>query len=163
MKIGIVIIRFLRDNKHDSQSVASSNSDAYLFGAGTEIELKDKGTFELALRPDDLPRLIVERLNTAAVEGIVALYERDAILIGANGESIQGKAAIRTFYSQLVSAKPQFQPGAKRCSVQHGDTALTSSLLANGTVAVEVARLPADGTWLWIIDNPSIAQEMSRR
>ena len=87
--------------------------------------MEDKGTFERALSPDDLPRLIVERLNTADVEGIVALYEPDAILVGANGETIQGKAAIRAFYLQLVSARPQFQPGVKRCSVRHGDTALT--------------------------------------
>jgi len=125
--------------------------------------LENKQTFERARGPDDLPRLIVERLNTADVEGIVALYEPDAILMGSNGESIRGKAAIRTFYSQLVSARPQFQPGVKRCSVQHGDTALTSSVLANGTVTVEVARLQADGTWLWIIDNPSIAQEVPKR
>jgi hypothetical protein len=28
--------------------------------------------------------------------------------------------------------------------------------LANGVVTVEVARRQADGTWLWVIDQPNV-------
>jgi hypothetical protein len=37
-----------------------------------------------------------------------------------------------------------------------GDLALTSTRLADGTVTVEVARRRRDGTWLWVIDQPSV-------
>ncbi len=115
---------------------------------------------EPALGPDELPRLILERLNAADVEGIVALYEPDAVLVAANEAPIQGETAIRSFYSQLLAEKPQFQPGVQRCTIRHGDIALTSSRLSNGSITVEVAHLQKNGTWLWIIDNPMIAREV---
>ncbi len=78
-----------------------------------------------ALSPGDLPRLIVERLNAADADGIAELYESDAILIGSDGQSIQGKAEIRSFYQKLLRDRPQFRPGVERCSIQNGSIALT--------------------------------------
>ena len=40
-----------------------------------------------------------------------------------------------------------------------GGLALTSTRLPDGNVTAEVARQQPDGTWLWIIDRYTIAQE----
>jgi hypothetical protein len=41
-------------------------------------------------------------------------------------------------------------------TVVNGDIALTSTRLPGGGATVEVARLQPDGTWRWIIDQPSV-------
>jgi hypothetical protein len=38
-----------------------------------------------------------------------------------------------------------------------GDLALTSTRLPDGSVTAEIARRQGDGTWLWVIDQFSIA------
>ncbi len=115
---------------------------------------------EPALVPEDLARFFVPRANAGDVEGLVALYEPGAVLIGPDGQALIGSEAIRNFYSQLLQSRPVFQPGDQRPAVKNGNLALTSSRLTNGTVTAEVARQQPDGTWLWIIDQPSIAREM---
>jgi ketosteroid isomerase-like protein len=40
---------------------------------------------EHATHPEDLSRLIVERLNAGDVDGLVALYEPDAVLVLPDG------------------------------------------------------------------------------
>lgn len=42
-------------------------------------------TWEPALNPEDLARLFVSRANAGDVEGLVALYEPDAVLAGTEG------------------------------------------------------------------------------
>ena len=109
-----------------------------------------------ASRPEDLSRLVVERLNAGDVEGLVALYEPDAVLALPGGEVATGHAEIRRAYERLVADKPTFAPGQQLPTLQNGDLALTSVRLADGGVTVEVARRQPDGTWLWVIDQPSL-------
>jgi ketosteroid isomerase-like protein len=109
-----------------------------------------------ATQPEDLSRFIVERLNAGDVDGLVALYESDAVLALPDGQFATGSAEIRTAYQRLVADRPTFEPGTQRPTLHSGDLALTSSVLANGVVTVEVARRHADGTWLWVIDQPSV-------
>jgi hypothetical protein len=45
---------------------------------------------------------------------------------------------------------------APRPTLRAGDLAVTSSVLRDGTVTVEVARRQRDGTWLWVIDQPNV-------
>ncbi len=116
-------------------------------------------TWEAALSPEDLARFFVARANAGDVDGLVALYEPDAVLVGPDGRTMIGTDAIRSFYAQLLSSRPAFQPVDQRPAVRHGDVALTSSRLANGAVTAEVARQQPDGAWLWFIDQPAIARE----
>jgi ketosteroid isomerase-like protein len=111
-----------------------------------------------ALEPEDIARFFVERANAGDVEGLVALYEPDAVVAGSNGESIVGHDAIRAFYSKILEGRPQFQPGEQSPALRNGIFALTSTRLTNGTVTAEVARQQPDGTWLWIIDQPVLAR-----
>ncbi len=116
-------------------------------------------TWEPAMRPEDLARFFVLRANAGDVDGLVALYEPDAVLAGPDGQVMRGKDVIRSFYARLLADRPTFQAGDQRPALRLGDLALTSSRLVNGTVTAEVARQQPDGTWLWVIDQPAIAQE----
>jgi hypothetical protein len=89
---------------------------------------------------------------------LVALYEPNALLALPDGQTAIGTEAIRAFYAELLADRPQFEPGEHRPVLRQGDLALTSSRLTNGTVTAEIAREQADGTWRWIIDQPSIAK-----
>jgi len=116
-----------------------------------------RATFEPALDPDDLPRFLLARANAGDVDGLVALYEPDAVLAGAEGDEMVGHEAIRDFFTTLLADRPRFAPGDQRPALRHDDLALTSTRLANGTVTAEIARRQPDGTWLWVIDQPAIA------
>ncbi|WP_033247100.1 YybH family protein [Nocardia carnea] len=111
---------------------------------------------EQAWQPEDLSRLVVERLNAGDVEGLVALYEPDAVLAIPGGGVAAGSSEIREAYEHFVAGAPAFTPGRQLPTVRNGDVALTSVRLGDGGVTVEVARRQADGTWLWMIDQPSL-------
>ncbi|MGB6175382.1 MAG: nuclear transport factor 2 family protein [Methylocella sp.] len=113
--------------------------------------------YEAALDPEQLARLFVARAKQGDVDGIVALYEPDAVLACPDGSIAKGSAEIREFYAQLLADRPQFAPGEQQRALRHGDLALISSRLRNGAITAEIARKQANGRWLWIIDQPSIA------
>jgi ketosteroid isomerase-like protein len=111
---------------------------------------------ESASCPEDLAKFFVLRANAGDVEGLVALYETDAILACGDGQTAIGSEAIRRFYTELLATRPQFALGEQASPLQNGDVALTSSRLGNGNVTAEVARRQSDGMWLWIVDQPQI-------
>jgi hypothetical protein len=45
--------------------------------------------------------------------------------------------------------------GEIRPAIRNGDIAITSTVRV-GNATVEVARRQPDGTWLWVIDQPSV-------
>lgn len=108
-----------------------------------------------AAAPEDLARLFHERANAGDVEGLVALYQPDAVL--AAGEVVAtGEAEIRAFYTDLLARRSEFPQAEALPPIRNGDTALTAARLPNGTVSVEVARRQGDGAWLWAIDQLKI-------
>jgi hypothetical protein len=88
---------------------------------------------------------------------VVALYEPDAALACGNGRIAVGTAAIRKFYTSLLAAGRPFDLGEERPAMLRDNLALTSTRLPNGIVTAEVARKQIDGTWPWVIDQPSIS------
>ncbi|OKJ35777.1 YybH family protein [Streptomyces sp. CB01580] len=112
---------------------------------------------ERAVEPEDLSRFVVERLNTGDVDGLVALYEPGAVLALPDGTVATGEREIRRAYEGFTADRPVVQHGEQQRTLHHGDLALTSVQLADGKDAtVEVARRQSDGTWLWVIDRPSV-------
>ena len=111
---------------------------------------------EPAAQPDDLARFFVERANAGDVDGLVALYEPDAVLTFPAGHIATGRQAIRAVYEKLLAGRPTLAPGEQQPALVNGDLALTSTRLASGGVTVEVARRQPDGTWLWAIDRFNI-------
>lgn len=110
-----------------------------------------------AREPEELGRLFLARANAGDADGLAALYEPDAVLAFPPGRVTVGRAAIRAAYAELLADRPTFAPGRPNPTLRHGDTALTSTVLADGSVTVEVARRQPDGTWLWRIDHPRLA------
>lgn len=108
--------------------------------------------------PEELARLFIECANQGDVEGLVALYEPGAVLALPDGRVAAGSEEIKKFYSALLLSRPRFTPGAQRPALRCGGLALTSSRLATGAVTAEIARQQADGSWLWVVDQPAIAE-----
>ncbi len=119
--------------------------------------MNDESTNRPVRDPQDLARQLVSREQAGDVEGMAILYEPDAILDIGHGEVARGREAIRAFYAELVATGRRFDLAAQREAIVSGDLALTSTRLPNGAVTAEVARRQSDGTWLWVIDQPTIA------
>ncbi len=120
--------------------------------------MSDTTSMEKAHDPQDLAKLIVSRANAGDIEGMVDLYEPNAVLADGGGRSAVGRDAIRQFYVEFLSTGVKFNLGEQRPAIISGDFALTSTRLPNGAVTAEVARRQPDGTWRWVIDQPSIAR-----
>lgn len=103
------------------------------------------------------PALDPQDSNGGDVEGLVALYEPDAILATAGGQVAKGSEEIRRFYSSVLMERSTFTPGEQRPALRNGGIALTSTRLVNGVITAEIARQQYDGTWLWVVDQPNIA------
>jgi|SRR6516164_3102022 hypothetical protein len=116
----------------------------------------NKGT---ANDPQDLERLLISRQNAGDIDGIVALYEPEALLDCGGGRLLHGRAAIREFFRELVASGRKFEMGEQRAALICADLALTSTRCPNGSVTAEVARRQSDGTWLWVIDQFEVASE----
>jgi ketosteroid isomerase-like protein len=96
----------------------------------------------------------VERANAGDVDGLVALYEPDAVLTFPAGHIAHGGQAIRAVYEKLLAGRPTLAPGEQQPALVNGDLALTSTRLAGGGVTVEVgddgglAGAPGSGSLL---------------
>lgn len=118
---------------------------------------------EPARDPQDLERSLVSRVKAGDVDGIIALYEPEALLDGGGGRQPHGRDAIRKFFVELVASGQKFDMGEQRAALICGDLALTSTRCQNGSVTAEVARRQSDGTWLWVIDQFEVASEATGR
>ena len=105
--------------------------------------------------PEALARLFNQRANAGDVEGLVALYEPDAVL-AAGRVVATGHAEIRAFYADLLARRSAFPPAEILPSLRNGPIAMTFARLPNGTLSAETAREQADGTWRWVIDQLKI-------
>ena len=108
-----------------------------------------------AAEPEDLSRLFVQRANARDVEGLVELYEPDAVLVLTPGHIFVGHDKIRRAYQRLLAANPTFEPGVQAAAIRNGDLALTSTRIP-GAVTTEVAHRQPDGSWRWVIDSPNL-------
>lgn len=111
---------------------------------------------EPAREPNDLGRLLLERMNAGDIDGIMALYEPEAVLALPDGTVAAGHPAIRAFFETALASRPTFRPGEQRPALVAGDLALTSTRLVNDAVTAEVARRQPDGTWRWAVDQPNV-------
>jgi hypothetical protein len=94
---------------------------------------------ERAERPEDLGRLFVQRANAGDLEGLVALYEPDAVLAFPRGKLTTGRDAIRREYEQFLAGKPTLDGESQR-GLCFGDLALPP----RGSPAAAPPRWPDD-------------------
>ena len=112
---------------------------------------------EPARDPQDLERFLVARQQAGDIEGMVALFEPDALILTDDGRVVRGHDEMRSYYREIAAAGRVFRMGEQQAALVNGDLALTSTRSLGGTVTAEVARRQPDGTWLWFIDEYEIA------
>jgi ketosteroid isomerase-like protein len=112
-----------------------------------------------AVEPEDLERLFVERVNAGDVDGLVALFEPNAVMAVGPGKAATGIQAIRQVLADLVASGAKLTLGDQQPTLRVGDLALTSTRLNGGDVTAEIARRQPDGTWRWVIDQWSVLGE----
>jgi uncharacterized protein (DUF1810 family) len=105
--------------------------------------------------PQDLEPVLVARQHAGDVEGMLALFEADAVVDTGEG-LVRGQAAIRALFERYRVEGRRFAVGVQRTAVVNGDLAMTSTRLPDGSVTSEVARRQSDGSWRWVIDRYSV-------
>src|SRR6266702_4786992 len=86
-----------------------------------------------AMRPEDVTRLVAERLNAGDAAGVAALYEPQAVLAYRADRPVTGREAIQAIYQQMVDAGVQFALETPLPTVRFEDLALTSTRSADNT------------------------------
>jgi uncharacterized protein (TIGR02246 family) len=112
---------------------------------------------EPAMNPEDLTRLFVERANAGDVEGVVALYEEDAVMAYPPGRQTKGQAAIEKLFEAFLAGRPTIELEPPLPTLRSGDLALTSTRAKDGTGGrAQVVRRQPDGSWLRVLDQPEL-------
>lgn len=107
-----------------------------------------------AKTPGDLHRLLAERGNAGDIDGILELYEPDAVVTFDRDNPAVGHAAIRDGFAAMMATKVTFSAEGQRPPVEIGDLAVTSATFGPTAYTCEVARRQPDGSWRWVIDMP---------
>jgi uncharacterized protein (TIGR02246 family) len=119
-----------------------------------------------AKTPEDVDRIFAECVNAGDVDGVVALYETDAVLMMNEGDPSRGPEAIRAAIAQFVAMKPKLRMSIRNVVHAGGDIAAVYNdweldlVGADGTritdrgKACEIVRRQADGHWKFVIDDP---------
>jgi uncharacterized protein (TIGR02246 family) len=120
----------------------------------------------LAYQPEDLHQLFAARVNARDVDGLVELYEPDAVTYDLQGNRHEGAEALRAMLTGLVSIVDHIEGETRKVTV-HDDLALLSGgWRATGTgpdgqpaaltgTNAEIARRQPDGSWRFVIDDPT--------
>ncbi len=118
-----------------------------------------------AQTPEQAHALFVQFFNDGDVDAIVSLYEPNALLIPFPGPPVQGHHAIREAIQGFLSLKGHMTLIVDKV-FQTGDVALLFSTWVLKAVGPDgkplemtgqtsdVVRRQADGSWLYVIDNP---------
>ncbi len=119
-----------------------------------------------ARKPEECDILLIEAMNKGDLDTAVALYEPNASFVLDSGQIITGRAAIREAAQSYLALKPKFTIEVKAIQNGDGDLALTGTTwsvtgidaagkpFTGSGKSTEVVRRQADGTWLFVIDNP---------
>lgn len=120
----------------------------------------------MAESPDQLHVRFRDAFNRQDLDGVIALYEQNAILVTADGP-VRGRDAIREAYRGFFAMHPTIDlettgvNGTDNLAMLHGRWVVERSSVGEQPSSshgrnTEVARRQADGRWLFVIDNPSV-------
>ncbi|MGE8426097.1 MAG: YybH family protein [Sphingobacterium siyangense] len=113
-----------------------------------------------AFSPNEISILFLEYLNAGNLEGVVSLFEPNAIIATGSQVFVKGTNEIKAYFEQLISHNPQFNKVHHDLPIINGDIALTSTRVPNALITIEVCRKQKDGSWLWFIDQPNIFNQI---
>ena len=123
-------------------------------------------TNERAGTPAQLMTLFAERASCGDADGLLALYEPDAVFEPQFGVVLRGLDEIRSALTELAALRPRIDYAAAPDVVIVDDIAVVSntwtmtahlpdgSIHREGGVSADVLRRQADGSWLVLIDQP---------
>jgi uncharacterized protein (TIGR02246 family) len=115
--------------------------------------------------PEEAHALFSQLFEAGDLDGLISLYEPDAVMLPEPGKPVSGTFGIREALQYFLSMNGKLDLRVQRV-IEAGDIALIfSSWTLNGigadgaTIALQgqtsdVVRLQDDGTWLFVIDNP---------
>lgn len=117
-----------------------------------------------ATEPADLHTLFAAAVNAKDADALLALYEPTGLAVHLDGSTNAGEAELRAMVDDLLTTIEHID-GETRKVIVAGDIAITSATWrarlagpeggeGTGTTA-EVSRRQPDGTWRWVIDDPS--------
>lgn len=114
-----------------------------------------------AKTPEECDALFEKYVNEGDIDSLVDLYEPDAVLIPAPGQTAAGHDAIRAALVPLISMGAKMKLNVTQ-TITAGDIAVTYNDWSGkaGEVelsgkAMEISRRQADGTWKIVIDDPN--------
>jgi ketosteroid isomerase-like protein len=122
------------------------------------------GCFDLigkmpAFTPQEIHFLFERAYNSGNVEDIVALYEPGAVLV-SGGELITGHEGLRNAFTAFLARGVRMKldtraviESGEGLAVLHGAWSLGPPSATQG-LSTEVVRRQADGSWMFVIDNP---------
>lgn len=113
------------------------------------------GSAEPAVRR--MAREFGDAANSGNIDGMMAIYANDAVLLPPGAPEMRGRAAIRQFWSGLVAAKPHVTLNTQQV-IESGDMATeigTYELIIGGKTETGKYALTwrrANGEWRAIVD-----------
>jgi len=117
-------------------------------------------------QPEAIHRAVEEAFNAKDIDGLVALYEKDARMVGPDGSVAVGLDAIREQWQGFMAMNVQMKLRT-RFSIEMDDIALLrndwnveSPDLEMASSTCEVVRRQPDGSWRYIVDHPFGASDM---
>lgn len=162
-----------------STTAGSPSTTEASSGAGTPEKTAAEtqtGIRAVATSPEQLLKLLGERIVAKDIDGIIALHEPEAAIVNWDGSIIRGRAAIRTFYLDWFNSNPVLTVNPRQTVVAGGwrtwDNKLrqrTASIMGDYSLEQDAAdgtresftgnfcdtvEEQLDGTWLYVQDNP---------
>ena len=119
-----------------------------------------------AITAKQVHELFVERFNAQDADGILELYEPNAVILPPDApEAVTGHAAIREVLDGFLALKGKMENTIVRVIEQQDIAILYSRWTVSGTgpdgtsvtvggTTSDVVRRQSDGSWLFAIDNP---------
>ena len=121
-----------------------------------------------AQKPEECDLLLLKAIEQGDLDAAVALYEPNATFVISPDQVVTGQAAIREVMQGFIDAKAAFNVEAVTAVTSADGSVAVTRVKGSSTGpgpdgqsvttplhSVEVVRKQPDGTWLFIIDDPS--------
>ena len=159
-----------------ASTASASDSSAASTPSAVTKQADAKGKRTGAKTPDELLKLLGERIKAKDLAGIIALHEPEAAVVNYDGSIVRGHTNIRAFYVEWFASDPVLTVNPRQTVVAGGERGSdgklrgrTASVMgdysleqtaADGTRETfsgnfcDIVRQQPDGTWLYVHDNP---------